>query len=276
MNKTLLQLQSDNPGTVLSRTWLKQKHPHAYSELLSYVDLYGFSNNKQATHHLAKFNTLDPNKVCAFCEANYRSNALSFFCSLACRNRSIASDEKNRAKHKESMRKHADNLTHEDKKRISERNHRRWARLTEEERRCWSSKMLSTMGESGIKERTKKALKTKLKRGIINGTKSYTEERKQYKRYYNRVMYHTKKLRTVIEGFELVDKHNFHLDHIFPISKGYKYNIPEELIWDKMNLRVINALTNKKKSDKIVEIPDHINQYLKSNQIDIENKEVSL
>jgi hypothetical protein len=43
----------------------------------------------------------------------------------------------------------------------------------------------------------------------------------------------------------------YHLDHIYPISKGFKNKIPAEVIGNIKNLRFIPAKENMEKRDKI-------------------------
>jgi hypothetical protein len=49
------------------------------------------------------------------------------------------------------------------------------------------------------------------------------------------------------------------------------YNIPEDLIGSRDNLRVLDAHENRKKSNFIVEIPDIIKEYIMENKIDVKN-----
>lgn len=58
--------------------------------------------------------------------------------------------------------------------------------------------------------------------------------------------------------------HRYELDHIYPIIKGFKNNIPAELIGHIDNLRIIPMSENRRKSDKIIEeiIPDVITEYI--------------
>lgn len=45
---------------------------------------------------------------------------------------------------------------------------------------------------------------------------------------------------------------SYHLDHIYPVSKGFKNKIPPEIIGDISNLRFIPWLDNIKKADKLI------------------------
>jgi hypothetical protein len=47
-------------------------------------------------------------------------------------------------------------------------------------------------------------------------------------------------------------KKSYHLDHIYPVSKGFKNKIPPEIIGDLSNLRFIPWLDNLKKADKLI------------------------
>lgn len=59
----------------------------------------------------------------------------------------------------------------------------------------------------------------------------------------------------------------FHLDHIYPVSKGFEENIPPEVIANVDNLRLIDWRENVIKSNKISEdiIPESIRLYLARN-----------
>jgi hypothetical protein len=55
----------------------------------------------------------------------------------------------------------------------------------------------------------------------------------------------------------------YHLDHIYPISEGFKYNVPIEVMSSVENLQLLPYAENVSKSNKIEKIPDTIKQYLK-------------
>lgn len=139
-----------------------------------------------------------------------------------------------------------------------------WAKKSKEEKDRIAQKRISTMGEEGIRQKTIKATQTKLERGLIatvnlDGDTPY----KIYKRAVQRI---TKSQDlSIISNYDKRGKHDYHLDHIFPISKGFLYDIPPELIGDIKNLTMIPAQDNKRKSATIVLIPEHIEQYIKEN-----------
>ena len=66
-----------------------------------------------------------------------------------------------------------------------------------------------------------------------------------------------------MSDYDKRDKKTYHLDHIFPTSKGYLYDIPAELIGNIENLEMIKAMDNRNKSNKIKIIPDHILNYMR-------------
>lgn len=56
----------------------------------------------------------------------------------------------------------------------------------------------------------------------------------------------------LLEHSEKRGKKSYHLDHIYPVSKGFKNKIPPEVIGDISNLRFISWLDNLKKADKLI------------------------
>lgn len=160
------------------------------------------------------------------------------------------------------------------RKSISESSTRMHQRFTPEEKKVFAEKRIMTMendkdsdGNSMIVRKTKKALKTKLERGLINNINEDKTEYDEYRRDVHR--FTNRNDLTLLENHEKRGKHTYHLDHIFPISKGYMHNIPAELIADIRNLRFILALDNRKKTDIIEEIPSHIQEYIASENIKI-------
>lgn len=55
----------------------------------------------------------------------------------------------------------------------------------------------------------------------------------------------------ILENFDKRGWKNYHLDHIYPISMGYKEKIPPEKIGDIKNLRFIHFEENLKKGSTI-------------------------
>jgi len=82
---------------------------------------------------------------------------------------------------------------------------------------------------------------------------------------------YTKKVQTVSRRncrnnkLEHFGERGYNMDHIFPVKEAFKLNIPIEIISDMTNLRMIDALENRKKSSKIIEIPDIIKPYYETN-----------
>lgn len=70
---------------------------------------------------------------------------------------------------------------------------------------------------------------------------------------YKKEVYKITKLQplSILENYDKRGIKNYHLDHIYPISKGFKNNIPPEIIGDISNLQYIPAKDNLEKSNKI-------------------------
>lgn len=134
---------------------------------------------------------------------------------------------------------------------------------TEEARKSWGNKVLEILRarENGINDRRDKAIKTKLERGVIVNV--YDKSiRAEYRAYKNLVISVTKKEKLKLENLDLVGVHTFHVDHIYPTKRGFLDGIPAELIGNVENLRVLEALENRRKSAKLVQIPQHIQEYI--------------
>lgn len=138
-----------------------------------------------------------------------------------------------------------------------------------DEKKQWAKNILKRMGEDGLVSRRDKALETKLEKGLINGI-YHKRKDPVYQEYKRQVARETRKSKNNID-MSNIGKHSNHVDHIFPIAKGYMYNIPPKLIGSIDNLRVIDALTNRAKSDKIETIPETILDYIKENSIVIKD-----
>lgn len=89
---------------------------------------------------------------------------------------------------------------------------------------------------------------------------SYNEYLKSYDEYelYKKQVRNITNLQPVhlLENYEkrgngYTNEEAYHLDHIYPISKGFKNGIPPEVIGDISNLKFIHWLENLKKSNKL-------------------------
>lgn len=150
------------------------------------------------------------------------------------------------------------------------------SKKTKDQKRVWSDKIISKMkdtligGKNLIEIRTERALITKMNRNLINSIYKKTD----YDIYKNKCVELTNKCDLhLLDNFKSRGSINklglsaYHLDHIFPISKGFLYHIPPELIGDIRNLCFVPAVDNLRKSNKILKIPNHIKEYLSENQI---------
>lgn len=111
------------------------------------------------------------------------------------------------------------------------------------------------------------------RRGINNAYIKYIlkEENITYDEYLSRLTdkekYYKEVIRItrlqnikILEHYEKQSKapneHAYHLDHIYPIIKGFENNIPPEIIGDISNLRFIPWKENLYKSDKLLKETD--------------------
>lgn len=95
---------------------------------------------------------------------------------------------------------------------------------------------------------------------LIQENISYEEylEKIPHKRQYYRLVRNI----TNLQPFSLLENYHkrgksgiegaYHLDHIYPISKGFENKIPPEIIGDISNLKFIPWLENAKKSNKLI------------------------
>lgn len=93
--------------------------------------------------------------------------------------------------------------------------------------------------------------------------KEWLDNKPEYELYYMKVMEitNTNDLSKLKNWSKRNKYHKYELDHIYPISKGFKNNIPAELIGNVANLRIIPQSENRSKNDKITIIPEHIKKW---------------
>jgi hypothetical protein len=96
---------------------------------------------------------------------------------------------------------------------------------------------------------------------------AWAESKQERYLYFLEVIRETKKQDiSKLENFEKLGLKNegYQLDHIYPKSQGYHNNIPANLIGDIRNLQIIPGLENNKKNARIIYVPAHIEEYLKT------------
>lgn len=97
-----------------------------------------------------------------------------------------------------------------------------------------------------------------------------------FAKYRNRITYRTsqtyKKNKDIINPTDLtIGTHGenvYHVDHKYPVSEGFKYNVPIEIMSSCENLQLLPYDENVKKSNVINEIPESIKQFLKEQHCD--------
>lgn len=103
----------------------------------------------------------------------------------------------------------------------------------------------------------KKSKKTFIEKGLWRSE----DELDLFQIYKNKVWYYTEKNSKFIKDIEKRSK-DFHLDHKFSISQGFKENIPPFIIGNYCNLRIIPALENVSKNYKCcISIDELINAF---------------
>ena len=138
---------------------------------------------------------------------------------------------------------------------------------TKRDSSIWVEKYLNTLGEAGIRRRTDAATQTKFDRGLISTINICDDE--EYRDYRNDVISLTKALDlSNRENISKRGRDEYHLDHIFPISRGYAFNIPTKLIGHIDNVELMWHTDNRKKSARIINIPIHIQEYLIDNDLE--------
>lgn len=99
----------------------------------------------------------------------------------------------------------------------------------------------------------------------------YSNFRKYRSRIVSRSNYTYKKHKELLNPNNYtIGKHGeniYHLDHIYPVSEAFKYNIPIEIVSSIDNLQLLPYDANVRKSNTITKIPESIKQYLKEHQI---------
>ena len=102
-----------------------------------------------------------------------------------------------------------------------------------------------------------------LRRYSVNSIDEYEKLLPIKTLYYKHVWQVTNKQSlTILENHEKRRGGGYALDHIYPISAGFRNSIPAELIGDIKNLQMLTKLLNEIKNDTIINIPKHIQNYL--------------
>lgn len=172
-------------------------------------------------------------------------------------------------------------VSQETRKILSKRSKEMWNKRSPERKQeiidkiNYSIKNNIIDGKDGYERRSKKLVQTRFDRGQICIIKELDYNNEEYKKYKNEVLSLTKKQKIKsLENFNKRGKRKFHLDHIFPTSKGFLYNIPANLIADIKNLQMLRCYDNISKSNKILDIPEHIANYIKEGNIENIKEEI--
>lgn len=100
----------------------------------------------------------------------------------------------------------------------------------------------------------------KLKKEFANLVKEHPRVKQRVKKIKNlkkKIYYANVWILTELNDLTILKNHDkrgfkkYHLDHIYPISEGFKHNIPPEVIAHIDNLRFITKETNIKKGNTV-------------------------
>ena len=107
----------------------------------------------------------------------------------------------------------------------------------------------SLRGRKMSKESIQKAIKTKIDRGLI--WKPDDTQYSEFKKYRRKVYYWTvKNDLSILENFDRRGLLDFHLDHKYSITEGFKNGVPPKIIGSMPNLHFISYIENVKKGTK--------------------------
>lgn len=109
--------------------------------------------------------------------------------------------------------------------------------------------VLKNYGENNISKLEfikEKIINTKISRGYI--TKFNDNKKNYYQQVYKFSEKSYKDYYSIINPLNLKRGLEYHLDHIYSIHDGYRYNIPPEIIGNFNNLRIIKSTENLIKS----------------------------
>lgn len=139
-----------------------------------------------------------------------------------------------------------------------------WSDLSKNDRVKRLENIRNGVSIDNLREGVRKGLITKLNKGLIIQIKGV--KNKEYLDYKNTIfrLQNTLDL-SILENIENRGKKIYHLDHIFPISRGFLFKIPPEYIAHIDNMEMIWCTDNHKKHAKIIKVPLHIEKYLREN-----------
>jgi hypothetical protein len=116
----------------------------------------------------------------------------------------------------------------------------------------------------------KRLAESQIQKVIQSDDPVYSDLRKYRSRIVTRSNYIYKKNKKLLNPNNYVigthGENVYHLDHIYPVSEAFKYNVPIELMSSTDNLQLLRYNDNIKKSNLVIIIPESIKIYLKENK----------
>lgn len=127
-------------------------------------------------------------------------------------------------------------------------------------------------GMMAVSESQKRLAEVQIQKIIPSDDPVYSDLRKYRSRIVSRSKYTYRKNKKILNPNDYVigthGENVYHLDHIYPVSEAFKYNVPIELMSSIENLQLLPYTDNIKKSNAINFVPESIKIYLKENKCD--------
>jgi len=122
----------------------------------------------------------------------------------------------------------------------------KWLASTLENDEWFEKLSLASLGKEKSEEAIKKMVETKVGMSYDDWQLAKTD----YEKYWREVSKFTNRVsKTLIENFEIKGV-DWHLDHVYSISDGWRNGVLPEIIGHHVNLRFIPAIDNLKKNKK--------------------------
>lgn len=124
-------------------------------------------------------------------------------------------------------------------------------------------------GMKAVSDAQKKLALEQIQKIIPTDDPIYSDIRKYRSRIISRSKYTYQKNKHLLNPNNYIigmyGPNVYHLDHKYPISEAFKYNVPIELMASIENLQLLPYADNIRKSNFISYLPEAINNYLKEN-----------
>ena len=134
---------------------------------------------------------------------------------------------------------------------------------------AWNKGITKDMhpGMKAVSDAQKRLAEQQIQKIIPTTDPIYSDIRRYRSRIVSRSNYtYRKNLQLLNPNNYVIGNHGenvYHLDHKYPISEAFKFNVPIELMSGIDNLQLLPYAENVRKSNTVLYIPETIKQYLK-------------